>query len=156
MHEGVAARDRRVWPFGHAGRSHHAASPSQFLAKLLDFQDVAIHRPRHQQRREVRSRCTRDFEQTSLLGGQVIDLPHDHLPQIARHTVLRNRFLSSQEPLSVDLDDRPLRDEMVDKGDDEQRLSAGSRKDPLHQLLGQVGRAEPQSKVVLDFGPLGA
>ena len=120
MFEGV--RSQRPPPFGHSvtpAEAHHAARPRQFLANLLDFQHVAIQRPCHQQRREVRPRRARDFEQTSLVGGQVIDLPHDHLPQIARHAVLRNRFLSSQSPLSVDLDDRPLRDEMIDKGDDE-------------------------------------
>ena len=106
--ERVAAGDRPVWPFGHAGRGYHAARPRQFLANLLDFEDVAIQRPRHQQRRELRARRARDFEQASLVDGQIVDLPRNHLPQIARHAVLRNRFLRSQSPLSIELDDRPL------------------------------------------------
>ena len=91
--ERVAARDRAVWPFGHAGRDYHAARPRQFLANLLDFQDVAIQRPCHQESRELRARRARDFEQASPVDAQIIDLPRDHLPQIARHGVLRNRFL---------------------------------------------------------------
>ena len=132
--EGIAARDRIIRPFGHAGRDHNAARPRQFLAKLFDVQDVAVHRARDQQRRELGARSACDFEQTPLLGGQLIDLPRDHFPQIARHADLRNRLFGFHLPLSVDLDDRPLRNEMIDERGHEQRLSAGPRKDAVRPM----------------------
>ena len=121
--EGIATRDRIIRPFGHAGRYHNAACAGQLLAKLFDVQDVAIHRARDQQRRELGARSACDFEQAPLLGGQLINLPHDHFPQIARHAELRNGLFKFHLPLSVDRDDRPLRNEMIDEGGHKQWLS---------------------------------
>ena len=118
---------------------------------MFDVQDVAIHRPRDQQRRELGARRACNFKQGPLLGGQLINLPHDHFPQIARHAILRNGLFRFHLPLSVDRDDRPLRNEMIDEGGHEQWLSPGPRKDAVHQSAGEGGRVEPQSKVVLDF-----
>ena len=125
--------------------------PRQPFAGLFHLHDVAIQRPCDHRRGEFRACRASCLEEPLFLGGQTIDLAGDHLPQVARDVILGYRPPLRQAPVSVDFKDLTLGDGTVDKGDDEQGLSAGSPKNPPGQPLGHIGFTEPQCEVLLDL-----
>ncbi len=118
---------------------------------MLDVRDAAVRGARHDSRAKLDPRCAPHLQKLLFVGRQTLNLMGDHIAQVARHSILRSRRPRRHAPLPVNLNDRPLADEIVDNRRDEEGLALGAREEPPGQSLGHFDLIEAQRQILHDF-----
>ena len=133
-----------------AGNVQEQVGSGQVLRRAFDVLGVAPERPRHRRGNKVHADHAGRLQQRSLIGGPALELRGDHLEQVFRHRELHVLGGHAQGPAGIRPRELPTPDQLLDEGDDEERIAVGALVNQRCQVWNLA--AEPAVQVFANLG----